>query len=71
MPSNQRKIIEQVKFTYSPLRKAFDKQAKMIEEQGKKEIDLIRNQNKRLAVLTNKDDAHKDNYKKIFEDLLN
>ena len=43
----------------------------MIEEQGKKEIDLIRNQNKRLAVLTNKDDAHKDNYKKIFEDLLN
>ena len=71
MPSNQREIIEQVKFTYSPLRKAFEKQAKMIEEQGKKEIDLIRNQNKRLAVLTNKDDAHKDNYKKIFEDLLN
>ena len=71
MPSNQREIIEQVKFTYSPLRKAFEKQAKMIEAQGKKEIDLIRNQNKRLAVLTNKDDAHKDNYKKIFEDLLN
>ena len=71
MPSNQREIIEQVKFTYSPLRKAFEKHAKMIEEQGKKEIDLIRNQNKRLAVLTNKDDAHKDNYKKIFEDLLN
>ena len=26
MPSNQRQIIEQAKFTYSPLGKAFDKQ---------------------------------------------
>ena len=26
LPSNQRQIIEQTKFTYSPLRKAFEKQ---------------------------------------------
>ena len=32
---NQRQIIEQAKFAYSPLRKAFKKQTKMIEEQGK------------------------------------
>ena len=35
-PSNQKKIIEQAKFTYSPLGKAFEKQTKTIEDQGKK-----------------------------------
>ena len=32
--SNQRQIIEQAKFTYSPLGKAFEKQTKTFEEQG-------------------------------------
>ena len=36
LPSNQRQIIEQNKFTYFPLGKAFEKQRKIIEEQGKK-----------------------------------
>ena len=36
LPSNQQKIIEQAKFTYSPLGKAFDKQTKTIEDQVKK-----------------------------------
>ena len=31
-------MIEQAKFTYSPLGKAFEKQTKTIEEQGKKQI---------------------------------
>ena len=35
LPSNQRQIIEQAKFTYSPLGKAFEKQTKTIEDQGK------------------------------------
>ena len=39
LPSNQQQIIEQAKFTYSPLGKAFDKQIKTIEDQGKKEVD--------------------------------
>ena len=34
LPSNQLQIIEQAKFTYSPLRKAFEKQIKTIEDQG-------------------------------------
>ena len=34
--SNQRQIIEQAKFTYSPLGKAFEKQTKTIEDQGEK-----------------------------------
>ena len=35
LPSNRQQIIEQAKFTYSPLRKAFEKQI-TIEDQGKK-----------------------------------
>ena len=34
LPSNQRQMIQQAKFTYSPLGKAFDKQIKTIEDQG-------------------------------------
>ena len=36
LPSDQSGIIEKAKFTYSSLGKAFDKQTKTIEEQGKK-----------------------------------
>ena len=41
LPSNQQKIIEQAKFTYSLLGKAFEKQTKPIEDQGKKQIDAL------------------------------
>ena len=41
MPSNQQQIIEQAKFTYSPLGKTFEKQTKTIEDQGKKQIDAL------------------------------
>ena len=41
LPSNQQQIIEEAKFTYSPLGKAFEKQTKTIEDQGKKQIDTL------------------------------
>ena len=41
LPSNRQQIIEQTKFTYSPLGKAFDKQIKTIEDQGKKQVDAL------------------------------
>ena len=34
LPSNQLQIIEQAKFAYSPLGKAFEKQIKTTEDQG-------------------------------------
>ena len=37
----QQQIIEQTKFTYSPLGKSFDKQIKTIEDQGKKQVDAL------------------------------
>ena len=41
LPSNQQQIIEQAKFTYSPLEKAFQKQIKTIKDHGKKQIDAL------------------------------
>ena len=41
LPSNQQKIIEQAKFTYSPLGEAFEKKTKAIEDQGKKQTDAL------------------------------
>ena len=73
LPSNQKQIIEQANFMYSPLGKAFEKQTKTIEEQGRKQIDAITNQNERIAVLINKEDPkddYKANYKKIFDKIV-
>ena len=41
LPSNQQKIIEQAKFTYSPLRKAFEKATETIEDQGQKQVEAL------------------------------
>ena len=41
LPSNQQQIIEQAKFTYSPLGKAFEKQIKTIKDQGEKKVDAL------------------------------
>ena len=42
LPSNQQQIIEQAKFTYSPLGKAFEKQIKTIEDQREKRIKALK-----------------------------
>ena len=47
LPSIQRQIIEQAKFAYSPLGKAFEKQTKTIKDQGEKQIKAIED-NKKL-----------------------
>ena len=41
LPSNQQQMIEQAKFTYSPLGKAFEKQSKATEDQGEKQVKPI------------------------------
>ena len=39
LPSDQSRIIEQAKFTFSPFGKAFEKLIKAIEEQGKNQVE--------------------------------
>ena len=56
LPFNQRQKIEQSKFIYLLLGKAFEEQKnKLIEEQERKQVDTITNQNQRLWFLNNKD----------------
>ena len=58
MSSNQQQIIEQAKFTYSPLGTAFEKQTKTIEDQGEKQIKAIHD-NKEQSLNIN-GDGYKD-----------
>ena len=41
LPSNQQQIIEQSRFTYSPLGKAFEKQINTIKDQAQKQIEAL------------------------------
>ena len=43
LSSNQQQIIEQAKFTYSPLGKVFQEQVKTIKEQGETQVKAIQN----------------------------
>ena len=68
--SNQRQIIEQAKFTYSPLGKAFEKLTKTIEDQGEKQIKAIQDNRKQLI----NDDDYKNKLliskeREIFKDI--
>ena len=50
--SNQQQIIQQAKFNYSPLGKAFEKQIKTIEDQGEKQVvalESLMDPNKKLT----------------------
>ena len=52
LPSNQQQIIEQAKFTYSSLGKAFEKQMKTIKDQGQKQVEGLNTlkSNKKLTI---------------------
>ena len=73
LPSNQQQIIQQAKFTYSLLGKAFEKQTKTIEDQGKKQVKAI--QDKQIVNI-NKNVNYKDKLllskeREIFKDIYN
>ena len=56
LPSNQEQIIEQAKFSYFPLGKAFEKQIKTIEDQGEKQIDALKDLKPKKAITYKSDD---------------
>ena len=49
LPIHQTRIIEQGKFSYSSLGQAFGKQTKTIKEQGRKQIEAIKEHGKQLV----------------------
>ena len=48
LPSNQQQIIQQAKFTYSPLGKALEKQRKTIDDQEEKQVVALKDSDKKL-----------------------
>ena len=72
LPSNKQQIIEQAKFTYSPLGKAFEKQIKTIEDQGEKQIKAFQS-NKQQSISDNdyKDKLLISREIEIFKDIYN
>ena len=57
LPPIQKRIIEQAKFTYTPLGKPFEKQTQTIEDQGKKENYILKTLKlKELQTIENKSD---------------
>ena len=53
LPLSNQQIIEQARFTYSPLGKAFDKQIKTIEDQGEKQVkalNTLKSDNNKLTI---------------------
>ena len=74
LPSNQQQIIQQAKFTYSPIGKALEKQRKTIEDQGNKQVKAI--QDNHQLVNINKDYDYKNKLlfskeREIFKDIYN
>ena len=74
IPSDQQQIIEQAKFTYSPLGKAFEKQIKTIEDQGEKQIKAIQDQGQvktiKKYIYDNEDTPLISKQKEIFNELV-
>ena len=72
LTSNQQQIIEQAKFTYSPLGKAFEKQIKTIEDQGQKQVEALKDLRLKEQTKTIMDKSNNQpNATIIFNDLTN
>ena len=69
LPYNQQQIIEQAKFTYSALGKAFEKQIKTIEDQRKKQVDALKYLNPK-AITYKSDDDNATISKEIYNEIL-
>ena len=72
LPSDQSRIIEQARFTYSALGKAFEKQIKTIENQGENQIKALEEHGNQLIKYNDeKKSSEHSKQKEIFEELAN
>ena len=72
LPSNEQQIIQQAKFNYSPLGKAYEKQRETIEDQGEKQVKAI--QDKQIVNINKNDYKDKlllSKEREIFKDIYN
>ena len=72
LPSNQQQIIGQARFTYSLLRKAFEKRIKTIEDQGKKQVYALESLKPKEQIKPIEDKSNNRSKSTIiFDDLMN
>ena len=72
LPSTQQQIIEQFKFTYSPFRKAFEKQINTIKDQGVKQIESLESLKQKEQTKPIEDKSNNQTKASIiFSDLIN
>ena len=57
LPSDQRRMIEQAKFTYSALGKALEKQTKTIEHEGENQMKALQKHRKQLIMSSGEKDS--------------
>ena len=74
LPSNQKQMIQQATFTYSPLGKAFEKQIKTTEDQREKQTKAIQNQWQLITIIkytfNDKDSPLISKQKEVFNKLV-
>ena len=74
LPSNQQQIIEQAKFTFSPLGIAFEKQIKTIEDHGQKQTDALKDlklkEQTKAITYESGDDEKTSISKEIYDEIL-
>ena len=75
LPLDQRRVMEQTKFNYSPLERAFEKQIKTIEDQGEKPMKTLKEHGKKLVESNelfniDRDSLPFDEQRKIFNRLV-
>ena len=74
LPSNQKQIIEQAKCTDTPLGKTFEKQIKTIEDQGKKQVEALKDLKPEEQTIAIENDSNgklliqKEIYDKLLDD---
>ena len=70
LPSNQQQIIEQTKFTYSPLGKVFEKQIKAVEDKDQKQIDALKDLKQTKAMTYKSDDNKTTTTREIYNEIV-
>ena len=71
LSSNQKQIIEQAKFTHSPLERAFEKQIKTIEDQGKKQVEALKDLKQKEQTKTIEGKSDNKNNQSIAANIFN
>ena len=70
LASNQKQIMELAKFTYSPLRKSFERQIKTIKDQGEEQTKTVKEQGEKQTKAIKSNKGVDNESRKIFDKIF-